>query len=60
MKYMREKRLCYYCDFKWNLGHKWKNLRLFFIEEVKGDDEDEEGTPVHFLKTDLGKKLSRS
>ncbi|XP_035548740.1 uncharacterized protein LOC118349222 [Juglans regia] len=39
MKERRDKGLCYYCDSKWNPGHKCKNPKLFLIEEV----EEEEG-----------------
>lgn len=34
MKERRYKGLCYYCDAKWNLGHKCQNPRLYLLEDV--------------------------
>lgn len=41
MKDMREKCLCYYCDSKWNPGHKCPNPKLFLIEEVEDGSGEE-------------------
>lgn len=35
MKSRRERGLCYYCDSKWNPGHKYHNPKLFLIKEVE-------------------------
>lgn len=46
MKQRSEKRLCYYYDSKWSLGHKCSSSKLFLIEDVEeevlGDGEEEE------------------
>lgn len=34
MKEMKEQRLCYYCDAKWNLGKIFQSLKLYLLEEV--------------------------
>lgn len=45
MKERRDKGLCYYCDSKWNPGHKCRNPKLFLIEEVEGEDLEETENP---------------
>lgn len=32
MKERRDKGLYYHCDSKWNLGHKYPNMKLFMVE----------------------------
>ena len=36
MRARREKKLCYYCDEKYELGHKCKRRQIYFL---KGEDE---------------------
>ncbi|KAF5447657.1 hypothetical protein F2P56_033191, partial [Juglans regia] len=38
MKERRDKGLCYYCDSKWNPGHKCQRPKLFLMEEVEEED----------------------
>ncbi|KAF5462657.1 hypothetical protein F2P56_018645 [Juglans regia] len=40
MKDQRDKGLCYYCDSKWNPGHKCQQPKLFLIEEVEEELSD--------------------
>lgn len=50
MKERKEKGLCYYCDFKWNLQHKCNSIKLFMLEgdETNSDlNDDEEVAAVH-------------
>ncbi|GKU86140.1 hypothetical protein SLEP1_g704 [Rubroshorea leprosula] len=41
MEEQRRKGLCYWCDEKFTNGHKCKNMRLFSIEDVEGDEGEE-------------------
>ncbi|GKU86977.1 hypothetical protein SLEP1_g1440 [Rubroshorea leprosula] len=41
MEERRRKGLCYWCDEKFTNGHKCKNMQLFSIEVVEGDEGEE-------------------
>ncbi|KAF5481388.1 hypothetical protein F2P56_002043 [Juglans regia] len=42
MKERREKGLCYYCDTKWNPQHKCQHPKLYLLEGVCWETEEEE------------------
>ncbi|XP_041016312.1 uncharacterized protein LOC121258850 [Juglans microcarpa x Juglans regia] len=41
MKTRREKCLCYHCEAKWHPGHRCQTPRLYLIEEVEEDIEEQ-------------------
>ncbi|KAF5475861.1 hypothetical protein F2P56_007623 [Juglans regia] len=41
MQERKEKRLCYYCDEKFHLGHKCSRLKLFLLEGIEGEEKEE-------------------
>ena len=34
MEERRKQGLCYNCDVKWQMRHKWKGAKLFLLEEI--------------------------
>ena len=54
MQARREKKLCYYCDEKYEPGHKCKRRQIYFLEgekegETSGENdklEEDEGEPL--------------
>lgn len=41
MKERRDRGLCYYCDDKWALGHRCRTPKLFLLEGLKAEAEEE-------------------
>lgn len=47
MKKIRDKGLCYNCDKKWALRHKYNVAKLFIMEcDNSGDDEETNCNPI--------------
>jgi hypothetical protein len=55
MEERRKKWLCYNCDFKWHVGHKCPNPRVFAIRSVEIWEEENTGQLLETVnqETDL-------
>ena len=52
MEERRKHGLCYNCDEKWHLGHKWKGAKLFLLEGWDMDIEHCSGAQLVELEED--------
>lgn len=55
IKERRDKRLCYYCNKKWNPTHKCRKAKLFIMEGMQFDqecDNEEEGSEEQTLENE--------